>query len=95
MQEAIREGLDLTQQLIALPFKVAREAFRQTALSRRPVGEIVTETLHLGEDVAKLPWKAAAALMVETSQRKPGLEARVAELERRLELPPAGDTAPE
>lgn len=84
MLDVLREGLDLAQQLAALPFKAARHALRETSLSRRPLGEVVADSLMLGEGLAKLPFQATAALMAEMGRSGPSLEERVANLERRL-----------
>jgi hypothetical protein len=94
LQQTIREGLDLAQQLIALPFKAARQVFRETAFSHRPTGEVVTEALHLGEDLARLPLKAAAALAAELPRRRPDLEARVSKLEHQIGVAPAAGETP-
>jgi hypothetical protein len=94
LQNSIREGLDLAQQLIALPFKAARQVFRDTAFSQRPTGEVVTEALHLGEDLVKLPLKAASALVADLPGRKPDLEARIAKLERTMGVGPAEAAPP-
>jgi sirohydrochlorin ferrochelatase len=87
--------MDLTQQLVALPFKAVRQAFQETDFSKRPVGEVITEALYVGEDLAKLPLKATAAILSEIGQRKPDLEERVASLERHLGLTPTEPPATE
>lgn len=86
MRQLVNEGLDLAQQMAALPFKAARQALRETELNSRPLGEVVEESLKLGEGVAKLPFKATAALLTELSLKMPNLEERVAHLERHLGL---------
>lgn len=88
MRQTIREGLSLAQQLAALPFRAARQAFRQTDMSQRPLGDVVQETLHLGEGLAQLPFKATSALLSEVAERGPSLADRVSALERRLGVDP-------
>ncbi|HYG56973.1 MAG TPA: hypothetical protein VD902_02750 [Symbiobacteriaceae bacterium] len=89
MQQVLKEGLSLAQQLAALPFKATRQAFRETTMSQRPLGEVVVESLNLGEGLAKLPWRLAEALVEESARLKPGpsLEQRVAALEERMRVP--------
>jgi hypothetical protein len=94
VRQAIQEGLGLLEQIAALPFKAARQAFRESDLSRRPLGEVVQDSLHLGEDLAKLPFKAVSAVMTEMAQKGPGLEQRVAELEKRLGIQPPLESPP-
>lgn len=84
MRSAIMEGLDLAQQLAAMPFKAARQVLRDTPAGRRPLGEVVQDSLLIGEDLARLPFKISQALIAETSGAAPSLEERVANLEKRL-----------
>ncbi len=59
------EGLDLAQQMAALPFKAVRQAFDSSDLGERPMAELIRESITLGEGLARLPFKAASALLVE------------------------------
>lgn len=98
MRSLLREGLDLAQQIAALPFRAAREALRDSRWTDQPLGEVVEDSLFLGEGLAKLPFKATLAAMDTLRQSRPDLEERVAELERRLGVtePPAPEApAPE
>lgn len=89
MNKVVREGLDLAQQIAALPFKAARQALQETTLRSQPLGDVIEESLTLGEGLAKLPFKAAAALAKNFSRPRPDLEERVARLEQQAEkLPP-------
>jgi hypothetical protein len=92
MRQALMEGLDLAQQLVALPFKASRQLFRETGMARRPLGEVITESLTIGEDLTKLPFKAAAALLSEVSSSGPSLEERVAALEQQVGIQPPTPT---
>lgn len=83
MRETVKEGLSLVQQLAALPFRAARQAFKETPVSQRPLGSVVDESLSLGEGLARLPFKLAEALVEESAQARPRLEERVAALEQR------------
>ncbi|HWI53880.1 MAG TPA: hypothetical protein VNT01_17210 [Symbiobacteriaceae bacterium] len=89
MRQAIQEGLNLAEQLAALPFKAARQAFEQSESNQRPWGELVRESMGIGEGLARLPFKATAVLLSEVARPGPSLEERVAELERRLGVNPA------
>jgi hypothetical protein len=84
LRKFIQEGLDLAQDLTALPFKAARQALQETPLSGRPIGDVVMDSLYLGEGLARLPLKATAALMAEFPGGPSDLERRVAVLEQRL-----------
>jgi hypothetical protein len=89
LRQMIKEGLSLAQQLAALPFKTARGALRETPLKERPLGDVLDDSFALGEGLARLPFRATAAIMDEIVERRPTidtLEAKVAELERRLGL---------
>lgn len=92
MRQMIKEGLDLAEQLAALPFTTARQAFAASETGKGPWGEVVRDSLDIGEGLARLPFKATAALLSGASS--PSLEARVTELERRLGVqpPPPADT---
>ena len=87
MRETVKEGLSLVQQLAALPFKAARQAFKETSMSQRPLGGVVDESLSLGEGLARLPFKVAEALVEESAQARPGLEERVTALEQKVGMP--------
>ena len=97
MRQTIKEGLDLAQELAALPFRAARQLFREGDVSRRPLGEVLMDSLRIGEDLARLPFKATAALVTEMTPAGPSLEERVAALERQVSPPaePPAPTAPE
>ncbi|HYF93228.1 MAG TPA: hypothetical protein VD969_13440 [Symbiobacteriaceae bacterium] len=94
MRQALKEGLGLAEQLAALPFKTAREVFRATALSHRPLGEVVVESIGIGEGLARLPFRAASAMLVQAAQSATSLEQRVAELERRAGIEPPAPSQP-
>jgi hypothetical protein len=88
VRQTIHEALDLAQQLAVLPIRASRELFRETALSRRPLGEVVQEALQLGEELVQLPFKATAALLSEREEPKMlALEERIRRLEERLGNP--------
>jgi hypothetical protein len=86
LRQTIKEGLTLAEQLAALPFTAARQAFQGSDLSERPWGEVVRESMSIGESLARLPFKATAALLAGPDG--PSLEQRVAELERRMGVQP-------
>ncbi len=90
MNKVLGEGLDLAQQLAALPFKAARQLLEGSTLKNRAVGDVLSESLSLSEGFARLPFKAAAALLTELGEQKPNLEERVATLEQKAREPGAG-----
>ena len=65
----MKEGLDLAQQLAALPFKAARQAFDSSNLGERPMADIIRESITLGEGLARLPFKVAGALLTELESK--------------------------
>lgn len=97
MRQAIQEGLNLAEQLAALPFKAARQVLQRTEISQRSVGDVLRESLQIGEGLARLPFKAAGAVITDMGQPGgPSLEQRVAELEKRMgvETPPPAPAQP-
>jgi len=61
----MKEGLDLAQQMAALPFKAVRQAFDSSELGERPMADIIRESITLGEGLARLPFRAASAILAE------------------------------
>lgn len=91
MRQTLKEGLDLVQQLAALPFTAARQALASSETSKGPWGEVARDSLDIGERLARLPFKATAALL--DGPDSPSLEQRVAELERRMGVQPPSPPA--
>lgn len=85
MRQTVKDGLNLAQELAALPFRAARQLLRETDINRRPLGEVVADSLRIGEELARLPFKATAAVMDEMAPSSPSLEQRVAALEQQRE----------
>jgi hypothetical protein len=84
VRQTVKEGLNLAQELAALPFRAARQLLRDTDMKQRPLGEVVADSLRIGEDLVRIPFKATAAIMDEMAPGSPSLEQRVAALERQL-----------
>jgi len=61
----IKEGLELAQQMSALPFKAVRQIVDTAGLGERPIADIIRETITLGEGLARLPFRTATALLAE------------------------------
>lgn len=90
MRQTIKEGLDLAQQLAALPFTAARQALTASETGRGRWGDVMRDTIDIGEGLARLPFKATAVFLAGSDS--PSLEERVAELERRLGVQPPPET---
>jgi hypothetical protein len=63
LRQTIKEGLGIAEQLAAFPFTAARQALTSSETDRGPWGDVVRDSLSIGEGLARLPFKVTVALL--------------------------------